>query len=235
MARQRILMIVGDFVEDYEAMVPFQMLVMAGHQVDAVCPGKKPGDTVATAIHDFTCYQTYLERQGHNFAINADFDQVKSADYDALVLPGGRAPEYLRLDERVIAVIREMSEANKPIAAICHGPQMLVTAGVLKGRACTCYPAVKPDVILGRGRRVRGRQVGDGSGLAFAPGLDGGVPQGSRHPYRGLERFVVENGKRSGGRGSGRPRRMSLKKPRFSGEMTAASLLKWDNFKSKVL
>ena len=147
MARQRILMIVGDFVEDYEAMVPFQMLVMAGHQVDAVCPGKKPGDTVATAIHDFTCYQTYLERQGHNFAINADFDQVKSADYDALVLPGGRAPEYLRLDERVIAVIREMSEANKPIAAICHGPQMLETAGVLKGRACTCYPAVKPDVI----------------------------------------------------------------------------------------
>ena len=128
MARQRILMIVGDFVEDYEAMVPFQMLVMAGHQVDAVCPGKKPGDTVPTAIHDFTCYQTYLERQGHNFAINADFDQVKSADYDALVLPGGRAPEYLRLDERVIAVIREMSEANKPIAAICHGPQMLVTA-----------------------------------------------------------------------------------------------------------
>lgn len=168
MSKKRILMIVGDFVEDYEAMVPFQMLVMAGHQVDAVCPGKRSGDTVATAIHDFTGYQTYIERQGHNFAINADFDQVKAADYDALVLPGGRAPEYLRLDERVIAIVKDMFAANKPLAAICHGPQILVTAGVLKGRRCSSYPAVKPDVIGAGAEWVDGDVCVDGN-LVTAP------------------------------------------------------------------
>ena len=146
MAQKKILMLVGDFVEDYEAMVPFQMLVMVGHPVDAVCPGKKAGDTVKTAIHDFEGDQTYSEKVGHNFHINADFDAVKSANYDALVIPGGRAPEYLRLNPQVLELTREFFRDNKPVAAICHGPQILAAAGVLKGRSSSAYPAVGPDV-----------------------------------------------------------------------------------------
>ncbi len=147
MAAKKILMLVGDFVEDYEAMVPFQMLTMVGHTVHAVCPGKKPGDVVKTAVHDFEGDQTYSEKRGHNFAINYDFDQVNVADYDGLVIPGGRAPEYIRLNDRVIEIVKEFAEANKPIAAICHGPQILAAADVLKGKKCMSYPAVKPDVI----------------------------------------------------------------------------------------
>ncbi len=146
MAAKKILMFVGDFVEDYEVMVPFQMLLMVGHRVDAVCPGKKPGDYVKTAIHDFEGDQTYSEKPGHRFMVNADFDQVNSADYDALVVPGGRAPEYLRLNARLLEITREFAAAKKPIAAICHGPQILVSAGVLKDRTSTAYIAVKPDV-----------------------------------------------------------------------------------------
>lgn len=149
MAVKRILMLVGDYVEDYEVMVPFQMLLMVGHEVDAVCPGKKPGQTVRTAIHDFEGDQTYSEKPGHNFAINADFEAVDPAQYDALVIPGGRAPEYLRLDPRVIALVRHFAEARKPIASICHGQQILAAAGVVSGRQLTAYPAVKPDLVAG--------------------------------------------------------------------------------------
>lgn len=147
MAAKKILMLVGDFVEDYEVMVPFQMLTMVGHCVHAVCPGKKAGDTVRTAVHDFEGDQTYSEKPGHNFAINADFDAVKAEDYDALVIPGGRAPEYIRLNERVLEIVRGIASSNKPIASICHGQQVLAAAGVLKGKLCTAYPAVKPDVM----------------------------------------------------------------------------------------
>ncbi len=144
---KKILVLAGDYVEDYEVMVPFQMLLMLGYEVDAVCPGKKPGDVVRTAIHDFEGDQTYSEKRGHNFAINADFETVKVADYAGLYVPGGRAPEYLRLNPRVLEIVREFDAAKKPIAAICHGPQILVSAGVLNGRHCTAYPAVKPDVV----------------------------------------------------------------------------------------
>ncbi|MBI4858990.1 MAG: DJ-1/PfpI family protein [Candidatus Riflebacteria bacterium] len=146
MAAKKILMLVGDFVEDYEAMVPFQMLTMVGHAVHAVCPGKKAGQKVRTAIHDFEGDQTYSEKPGHNFVLNGDFDQVEARDYDALVIPGGRAPEYLRLDERVIGLVKAFADAKKPIAAICHGPQILAAAGVIEGAKCSCYPAVKPEV-----------------------------------------------------------------------------------------
>ena len=147
MSAKKILMLVGDFVEDYEAMVPFQMLLMVGHEVDAVCPGKKAGDTVRTAVHDFEGDQTYSEKPGHNFHLNADFDEVNPGDYDALVIPGGRAPEYLRLNNRLIQIVQAFAQADKPIASICHGQQILVAAGVLKGKQCTAYPAVKPDVV----------------------------------------------------------------------------------------
>ncbi|MBZ2171206.1 DJ-1/PfpI family protein [Nitratidesulfovibrio sp. SRB-5] len=146
MAVKKILFLVGDFVEDYEVMVPFQMLLMVGHDVHAVCPGKKAGQQVRTAVHDFEGDQTYSEKPGHNFTLNADFDAVNTADYDALVIPGGRAPEYIRLNPRVVEIVREMAAAKKPIASVCHGQQLLVTAGVMKGLTCTAYPAVKPDI-----------------------------------------------------------------------------------------
>ncbi len=139
-----LLMIVGDFVEDYEAMVPYQILLCAEHGVDTVCPDKRSGEYVTTAIHDFEGHQTYSEKPGHRFAITKDFDGIDLDSYDGLVLPGGRAPEYLRLDERVLSIVRHFSEAKKPIAAICHGPQILVAAGVLKDRSCTLTPRWLP-------------------------------------------------------------------------------------------
>jgi protease I len=143
---KKILMLVGDFVEDYEVMVPFQALQAVGHDVDAVCPDKKAGESVRTAVHDFEGDQTYSEKPGHNFGLNATFDEVDPADYDALVIPGGRAPEYIRLNAKVLDIVRHFDVARKPIAAICHGPQVLAAAGVLGGRECAAYPAVGPTV-----------------------------------------------------------------------------------------
>ncbi len=154
MAQKRILMLVGDFVEDYEAMVPLQMLLMVGHAVDTVCPGKKAGETVKTAIHDFEGDQTYSEKPGHNFQITADFETISVDQYDALVIPGGRAPEYLRLNLKVLELTRSFNSANKPIAAICHGPQILVAAGILSGKSCSAYPACGPDVEIAGGKWV---------------------------------------------------------------------------------
>ncbi|MFX1574240.1 MAG: DJ-1/PfpI family protein [Promethearchaeota archaeon] len=148
MVSKQILMLVGDFVEDYEAMVPFQILTMVGHTVHTVCPDKKAGDTVKTAVHDFIGDQTYAEFKGHNFAINANFDEIKPDDYDALVIPGGRAPEYLRLNNRVLEITKHFVDSNKPIAAICHGPQILAAAGVLKDKTCIPYPAVGPECVI---------------------------------------------------------------------------------------
>jgi len=151
MPKKSILMLVGDYVEDYEVMVPFQALLMVGHTVHAVCPGKKSGESVRTAIHDFEGDQTYSEKRGHNFALNATFDQIKEQEYDALVLPGGRAPEYIRLNPRVLEIVRHFANTKKPIAAICHAAQILAAAGVLKGRQCSAYPAVGPDVTSAGG------------------------------------------------------------------------------------
>lgn len=147
MPAKKILMLVGDFVEDYEVMVPFQMLTMVGHHVDAVCPGKKAGEKVRTAIHDFEGDQTYSEKPGHGFTLNATFEKIRPENYDALVIPGGRAPEYLRLNEKVIAAVQHFAKANKPIAAICHGAQLLAAANVIEGKTISAYPAVKPEVL----------------------------------------------------------------------------------------
>ena len=151
---KKILMLVGDYVEDYEVMVPFQALLMIGHAVHAVCPGKKAGETVRTAVHDFEGDQTYSEKRGHNFALNATFDEVKEEDYDALVIPGGRAPEYLRLNERILEIVSHFAAKKKPIAAICHGAQILAAAGALEGKSCSCYPAVGPEVTRAGGKFV---------------------------------------------------------------------------------
>jgi protease I len=152
MGAKKILMLVGDYVEDYEVMVPFQALLMVGHTVHAVCPDKKAGDVVRTAIHDFEGDQTYSEKRGHNFSLNATFADVKAEDYDALVIPGGRAPEYIRLNEGVLEMVRHFAEKNKPIAAICHGAQVLAAAGVVGGKSCSAYPAVGPDVNSAGGK-----------------------------------------------------------------------------------
>ena len=146
MAAKKILMLVGDYVEDYEVMVPFQALQMVGHTVHAVCPDKKAGETIRTAIHDFEGDQTYSEKPGHNFTLNATFAEIEAAAYDALVVPGGRAPEYIRLNQQVLEITRHFAQTHKPIAAICHGLQVLAAADVLEGKSCTAYPACGPDV-----------------------------------------------------------------------------------------
>lgn len=177
MSSKRILMLVGDYVEDYEAMVPFQALQMVGHAVHAVCPGKAAGETVRTAVHDFDGAQTYSERPGHNFALNAAFGEVRAEDYDGLVIPGGRAPEYLRLNERVLDIVRHFAEARKPIAAICHGAQILTAAGIVAGRRVNCYPAVSPEVTRAGGAYVELPWEG-----ALADGNIVSAPAWTAHP-----------------------------------------------------
>ena len=152
MGGRRLLMIVGDYVEDYEVMVPFQALQMVGHTVHAVCPEKSKGESVKTAIHDFEGAQTYSEKPGHNFTLNATFDEIRAEDYDGLVVPGGRAPEYLRLNPRVLELVKHFHAAGKPIAAICHGLQLLAAADILRGRGCTAYPACAPEVRAAGGQ-----------------------------------------------------------------------------------
>jgi protease I len=177
MSARKILMIVGDYVEDYEVMVPFQALQMVGHTVHVICPNKKAGEHVRTAIHDFEGDQTYSEKPGHNFTLNAGFDEIKADNYDALVIPGGRAPEYIRLDERVIRMVRHFAEAGKPIAAVCHGAQVLAAADVLKGRKCSAYPAVGPDV-----RRAGGEYMDIAMDQAHCDGNLVTAPAWPAHP-----------------------------------------------------
>lgn len=149
---KKILMLVGDYAEDYETMVPFQFLTGLGYAVHAVCPNKKNGDHIATAIHDFEGEQTYSEKRGHNFAINYDFNAINTEDYVGLVIPGGRAPEYLRMNDRVVEIVREFDRVKKPIAAVCHGAQLLAAADVLQGRLCSAYPACAAEVKLAGGQ-----------------------------------------------------------------------------------
>lgn len=146
----KLLLLTGDFAEDYETMVPFQMLTMLGYEVHAVCPDKKKGDTVATSIHDFEGQQTYSEKRGHNFALTYNFADVKTKDYAGLVIAGGRAPEYLRLNDRVLEIVREFAGEQKPIAAVCHGPQILTAADVIEGKKISAYPACKPEILAAK-------------------------------------------------------------------------------------
>lgn len=168
---KKILFLVGDYVEDYEVMVPFQALAAVGYQVEAACPDKAAGDVVRTAVHDFEGDQTYSEKRGHNFSLNKTFAEINEAEYDGLVIPGGRAPEYIRLNPRVLEIVRHFFETNKPVAAICHGAQVLAAAGVLQGRKCTAYPAVGPDVTNAGAEYVKvpiHRAITDGN-LVTAP------------------------------------------------------------------
>ncbi len=160
MTAKNILMLVGDYVEDYEVMVPFQILTMVGHSVNAVCPDKRAGETVRTAIHDFVGDQTYNEKPGHDFLLNASFEEIKAEEYDALVIPGGRAPEYIRLNRKVMEIVRHFAEAGKPIAAICHGLQLLTAAGVVSGKSLSAYPAVGPEINAAGGKWIEVAMTG---------------------------------------------------------------------------
>lgn len=188
MTVKKILMLVGDYVEDYEVMVPFQALTMLGYQVDAVCPDKKAGDFVRTSIHDFEGDQTYSEKRGHNFTLNADFAAISTDGYVGLVIPGGRAPEYLRLNDRVVDMVKEFAAANKPIAAICHGAQLLTAAGVLQGRECSAYPACSPEI-----RQAGGQYVAVAMDAAHVEGNLVTAPAWPAHPAW-LARFVEKLG-----------------------------------------
>ena len=170
MSSKKILEIVGDFVEDYEVMVPYQALEMVGHEVHAACPEKDEGDVVKTAVHDFRGDQTYLETRGHDFGVDAALEDIDPAEYDALVVPGGRAPEYLRTYDSVIETVQHFFEEEKPVAALCHGPQILAAAGVLEGREATSYPAVRAEV--------------EGAGCAWVDGTvrDGNLVTGQAWP-----------------------------------------------------
>lgn len=181
----KVLIITGDFVEDYENMVPFQALLAMGHEVDAVCPDKVAGDSIATSIHDFEGDQTYTEKRGHNFVLNASFADINVADYDALYLPGGRAPEYLRLNAKVIAMIQHFANTNKPIASVCHGPQLLTAAGVLKGKKVSAYPACQPEIEMAGAEYVELPMDG-----AITDGLLVTGPAWPAHPAM-LKQFVA--------------------------------------------
>ncbi len=166
MAAKKILQLVGDYAEDYEVMAPFQMLTMVGHTVHAVCPDKKSGDYILTAIHDFDGAQTYSEKPGHRFTLNATFAEVNPASYDALMISGGRAPEYIRMNPKVIEITRHFANAGKPIASVCHGVQVLAAANVLKGKTATGYYACRAEMEL--------------AGATFKdPGVDGAVTDGT--------------------------------------------------------
>ncbi|QDU30060.1 General stress protein 18 [Anatilimnocola aggregata] len=179
MPQKKLLMLVGDYVEDYEAMVPYQMLLLAGHQVDTVCPGKKAGESVRTAIHDFEGDQTYSEKPGHNFRITATFEGLDETKYDALVIPGGRSPEYLRMTPRVLEIVRHFADANKPIAAVCHGPQLLSAAKVIVGRKLSAYPACQAEVELAGGEYVAAASTFDN---AYTDGNLVTAPAWPAHP-----------------------------------------------------
>jgi protease I len=168
MAAKRVLMLIGDFVEDYEAIFPYQATLMAGHHIDTASPGKKAGSTVATAIHDFEGHQTYTEKRGHQFPVTIDWEKVDAANYDALVIPGGRSPEHLQLNERVIEIVQQFFAANKPVASTCHGGLILAVADVVQGRKCQSYPSVRPEL-----------QRAGGIWDEPTPGLDGVTVDGN--------------------------------------------------------
>ncbi|HET7715423.1 MAG TPA: DJ-1/PfpI family protein [Bauldia sp.] len=141
MAGKKILMLVGDFTEEYEIFVFDQAMEAVGHEVDIVCPDKKAGELLHTSLHDFEGHQTYTEKLGHIHHVTKTFSKVDPADYDAVYIAGGRGPEYIRIDKRVQSILRHFHEHDKPIFTICHGVQVLMAV---------------PESI--RGKRVAGLQ-----------------------------------------------------------------------------
>jgi intracellular protease, PfpI family len=155
MPGKKILMLVGEFTEEYEIYVFQQAMEAVGHTVHVVCPDKKAGDIIATSLHDFEGHQTYTEKLGHYFQLNKTFSEVRPGEYDAVYCAGGRGPEYIRTDKRVQAIVRHFHEAKKPIFTICHGVQILIAVdGVVRGKRVAALGACEPEVILAGGEYV---------------------------------------------------------------------------------
>ena len=147
MAGKKILMLVGEFSEEYEIFVFEQAMHAVGHTVHVVCPGKKAGEMIKTSLHDFEGHQTYTEKLGHDYYVNKTFAEVKPEQYDAVYCAGGRGPEYIRIDKGVQAIVRHFHEAGKPIFTICHGVQILMAVdGVLAGRQVAGLGACAPEI-----------------------------------------------------------------------------------------
>jgi deglycase len=151
MPGKKILMLVGEFSEEYEIFVFQQAMEAVGHTVHVVCPDKKSGEVIKTSLHDFEGDQTYTEKLGHFFQLNKSFKEVREADYDAVYVAGGRGPEYIRIYPRVIEIIRNFHATGKPIFSICHGAQVLAAAEVIDGRKVAALHYCEPEVRLARG------------------------------------------------------------------------------------
>jgi protease I len=155
MAGKKILMLVGEFSEEYEIFVFEQAMHAVGHTVHVVCPDKKAGDRIKTSLHDFEGHQTYTEKLGHDYVLNKTFAEVKLQDYDAVYCAGGRGPEYIRIDPRVQAIVRHFHETKKAIFTICHGVQILIAVdGVVRGKSVSGLKYCEPEVTLAGGKYV---------------------------------------------------------------------------------
>jgi protease I len=155
MPGKKILMLTGEFTEEYEIFVFQQAMEAVGHTVHVICPDKKAGDVIATSLHDFEGHQTYTEKFGHNFVINKTFSEVEPEQYHAVYCAGGRGPEYIRTDKRIQAIVRHFHEAKKPIFTICHGVQILVAVdGVVRGKKVAALGACEPEVTLAGGTYI---------------------------------------------------------------------------------
>lgn len=152
MPGKKILMLCGEFTEEYEIFVYQQAMEAVGHTVHVVCPDKRAGDTIATSLHDFEGHQTYTEKPGHAVLINKTFAEIRGDDYHAVYCPGGRGPEYIRTDKRIQTLVRHFHETRKPIFTICHGVQILVAVdGVVRGKRVGALAACEPEVTLAGG------------------------------------------------------------------------------------
>jgi protease I len=157
----RILLMTGDAGEAQEIYYAKFRLEEEGWKVDIVAPTKR---TFHSVVHDFDPgFDTYTEKPGYRVEADLGLDDVDPTAYAGLVLPGGRAPEYLRNRANAVAIVRHFVESGKPIAANCHGPLLLIAAGGVRGRTLTCYPELEPDVVAAGGAFVNRDSVVDGS------------------------------------------------------------------------
>lgn len=157
----KVLILAGDAAEALETMYPLQRLKEEGFTVHVAAPKRKP---IQTVVHDFEPHMdTYTEKLGYRVPVDLAFSEVKPEEYDALYLPGGRAPEWIRNEPRALEIVRHFFEANKPVGGICHAALILTAAGVAKGRRMAAYPALKPDVEMAGAEFVDGEAVVDGN------------------------------------------------------------------------
>jgi protease I len=157
----KVLILAGDAAESLEVMYPYQRLLEEGYEVHIAAPSKKKLQFV---VHDFEDgFDTYTEKPGYTWDADLAFSDVDPADYVALVVPGGRAPEYIRNDADVQRIIRHFFDDEKPVAQLCHAPLALAAAGVLEGRRTAAYPALEPDVTAAGAEFVDGAGIVDGT------------------------------------------------------------------------